>query len=98
MAIDVQIGTVDGHFGIGRYIRIGFGYDIQHTQRGLRRIDPLLKELREKKLLEKSNLLRRRLIGETGDRRVLHAAFRDREDYRRCARLQSGRVPFQNPD
>lgn len=38
--------TPGAHFGIGRYLRIGFGYDIAHTQKGLRRIDPVLKELR----------------------------------------------------
>ncbi len=45
--------TPGEHFGIGRYIRIGFGYDIEHTKKGLRRIDPLLKELREKKTARK---------------------------------------------
>jgi hypothetical protein len=38
--------TPGAHFGIGRYLRIGFGYDIAHIQKGLRRIDRLLKELR----------------------------------------------------
>ena len=38
--------TPGPHFGIGRYLRIGFGYDISHIQKGLRRIDRLLKELR----------------------------------------------------
>ena len=38
--------TPGAHFGIGRYLRIGFGYDIAHIQKGLRRIDPLLTELR----------------------------------------------------
>jgi len=38
--------TPGAHFGIGRYLRIGFGYDITHIQKGLRRIDRLLKELR----------------------------------------------------
>lgn len=41
--------TPGAHFGIGNYLRIGFGYDIEHIQKGLRRIDPLLKELRDKK-------------------------------------------------
>lgn len=45
--------TPGKHFGIGSYIRIGFGYDIEHTKKGLRRIDPLLKELREKKAASK---------------------------------------------
>jgi len=38
--------TPGTHFGIGCYLRIGFGYDITHIQKGLRRIDRLLKELR----------------------------------------------------
>ena len=39
--------TPGAHFGIGgRYLRIGFGYDLAHTQKGLRRIDRMLKELR----------------------------------------------------
>jgi aspartate/methionine/tyrosine aminotransferase len=38
--------TPGAHFGIGRYLRIGFGHDITHIQKGLRRIDRLLKELR----------------------------------------------------
>jgi hypothetical protein len=41
--------TPGEHFGIGRYLRIGFGYDSERTRQGLRRIDPLLDELREKK-------------------------------------------------
>lgn len=41
--------TPGAHFGIGKYLRIGFGYDIEHIQKGLRRIDPLLEELRNKK-------------------------------------------------
>lgn len=38
--------TPGAHFGIGRYLRIGFGYDLEHTKKGLRRIDRLLRELR----------------------------------------------------
>ncbi len=41
--------TPGAHFGIGRYLRIGYGYDIGHIQQGLRRIDPVLQELRDKK-------------------------------------------------
>jgi aspartate/methionine/tyrosine aminotransferase len=37
--------TPGAHFGIGRYLRIGFGYDIAHIQKGLRRIDTLLAAL-----------------------------------------------------
>lgn len=41
--------TPGEHFGIGRYIRIGFGYDAERTRKGLKRIDPVLDELRNKK-------------------------------------------------
>jgi hypothetical protein len=41
--------TPGGHFGIGRYLRVGFGYDIEKIRQGLRRIDRLLLELRKKK-------------------------------------------------
>jgi aspartate/methionine/tyrosine aminotransferase len=41
--------TPGAHFGIGKYLRIGFGYDIAHIQKGLRRIDSLLLELRDEK-------------------------------------------------
>ena len=41
--------TPGAHFGIGRYLRIGFGYDIAHIQQGLRRIDHVLQALRDKK-------------------------------------------------
>jgi aspartate/methionine/tyrosine aminotransferase len=41
--------TPGAHFGIGRYLRIGVGYDNGHIQQGLRRIDIVLQELREKK-------------------------------------------------
>ena len=37
--------TPGAHFGIGRYIRIGYGYDIDYTLRGLQRVDPTLREL-----------------------------------------------------
>lgn len=37
--------TPGAHFGIGRYIRIGFGYDIAKTLEGLRRMEGLLGEL-----------------------------------------------------
>ena len=45
--------TPGAHFGIGRYLRIGFGYDIAHIQKGLRRIDRVLQELRDKKAVGK---------------------------------------------
>lgn len=41
--------TPGAHFGIGRYLRIGYGYDLEKMQRGLRRIDTLLRELRGRK-------------------------------------------------
>jgi aspartate/methionine/tyrosine aminotransferase len=41
--------TPGEHFGIGRYFRVGFGYDIGVTRRGLQRIDILLDELRVRK-------------------------------------------------
>jgi aspartate/methionine/tyrosine aminotransferase len=41
--------TPGAHFGIGNYLRIGFGYDISHIQKGLRRMDPVLHELRSKR-------------------------------------------------
>ena len=45
--------TPGAHFGIGNYLRIGFGYDIAHIEKGLRRIDPVLQELRSKKTAAK---------------------------------------------
>ncbi len=48
--------TPGDHFGIGRYLRVGFGYDDERTRQGLRRIDPLLDELREKKAARKKGL------------------------------------------
>ncbi len=41
--------TPGAHFGIGKYIRIGFGYEINHTLRGLKKLDAPLAELRERK-------------------------------------------------
>lgn len=38
--------TPGAHFGIGRYIRIGYGYDVGRTLEGLARVDELLGELR----------------------------------------------------
>lgn len=37
--------TPGAHFGIGKYIRIGFGYELQHTLRGLQQLDKPLREL-----------------------------------------------------
>ena len=36
------------HFGIGRYIRVGFGYDPRQLTQGLRRMSPLLRALRDR--------------------------------------------------
>ncbi len=38
--------TPGAHFGIGKYIRIGYGYDVEQMKRGLESIDPLFRELR----------------------------------------------------
>jgi hypothetical protein len=35
--------TPGAHFGAGKYIRIGFGYDIEHTLAGLARLDLIIK-------------------------------------------------------
>ena len=37
--------TPGAHFGIGRYIRIGYGYDVGKTLEGLARVDELFDEL-----------------------------------------------------
>jgi hypothetical protein len=37
--------TPGSHFGIGRYIRIGYGYDIDRTMRALARVDEALEEI-----------------------------------------------------
>ncbi len=37
--------TPGSHFGIGRYIRIGYGYDIDRTLRALARVDEAIAEL-----------------------------------------------------
>jgi hypothetical protein len=33
---------------VGRYVRVGYGYDIDYTLRGLARVDITLKELQKK--------------------------------------------------
>ena len=38
--------TPGSHFGIGRYIRIGYGYDIDRTLRALARVDEAFEEIR----------------------------------------------------
>jgi aspartate/methionine/tyrosine aminotransferase len=40
--------TPGDHFGGGRYIRVGFGYDVDYTLRGLARVDVTLVELQKK--------------------------------------------------
>jgi aspartate/methionine/tyrosine aminotransferase len=40
--------TPGDHFGGGRYLRVGFGYDVEHTLRGLARVDLTLAELQKK--------------------------------------------------
>jgi aspartate/methionine/tyrosine aminotransferase len=41
--------TPGPHFGIGKYIRIGYGYHIERTLEGLARVDVLFKELAAKR-------------------------------------------------
>ena len=38
--------TPGAHFGIGKYLRIGYGYDLGKLKKGLRRFDTLLGELK----------------------------------------------------
>jgi len=40
--------TPGDHFGVGRYIRVGYGYDVEYTLRGLARVDETLEELKKK--------------------------------------------------
>ncbi|HZE27886.1 MAG TPA: aminotransferase class I/II-fold pyridoxal phosphate-dependent enzyme [Terriglobales bacterium] len=40
--------TPGAHFGSGRYIRVGFGYDVDYTLRGLARVDLTIAELRNR--------------------------------------------------
>lgn len=47
--------TPGAHFGIGKYIRVGYGYDPEKTLRGLSRVGELLSELRP----SRKNLARR---------------------------------------
>ncbi|HUO25700.1 MAG TPA: aminotransferase class I/II-fold pyridoxal phosphate-dependent enzyme [Candidatus Aquilonibacter sp.] len=39
--------TPGSHFGFGRYIRVGYGYDVDYTLRGLARVDITLEELKK---------------------------------------------------
>jgi aspartate/methionine/tyrosine aminotransferase len=54
--------TPGDHFGVGRYIRVGFGYDVDYTLRGLARVDLTLEELKKKSRRLKS------VRGEAGQR------------------------------
>jgi aspartate/methionine/tyrosine aminotransferase len=40
--------TPGAHFGVGKYIRVGYGYDIDYTLKGLARVDITLQQLSEK--------------------------------------------------
>ncbi len=46
--------TPGDHFGVGRYIRVGYGYDVDYTLRGLARVDLTLQELMKKNEKAKS--------------------------------------------
>ena len=41
--------TPGHHFGVGKYIRVGYGYDIDYTLRGLARVDITLRQLSGKR-------------------------------------------------
>jgi aspartate/methionine/tyrosine aminotransferase len=45
--------TPGDHFGVGRCIRVGYGYDVDYTLRGLARVDRTLEELKKKGSREK---------------------------------------------
>jgi len=40
--------TPGDHFGVGKYIRVGYGYDIEYTLQGLARVDITIQHLLEK--------------------------------------------------
>jgi len=46
--------TPGNHFGVGRYIRVGFGYDVDYTLRGLARVDLTIEDLKKKRTRPKS--------------------------------------------
>jgi hypothetical protein len=52
--------TPGAHFGIGKYIRIGFGYDAEKLLEGLKRIDPMIAELRSTRSAPRAAAGRRR--------------------------------------
>jgi hypothetical protein len=43
---------------VGRYIRVGYGYDVDYTLRGLARVDVVLQELLKKKKTGRSKAVR----------------------------------------
>jgi aspartate/methionine/tyrosine aminotransferase len=52
--------TPGAHFGTGRYIRVGFGYDIGRTLEGLRQCEPVFEALRRRPGLSQRSARRRR--------------------------------------
>jgi len=40
--------TPGDHFGVGKYVRVGYGYDIDYTLKGLARVDITIQKLTEK--------------------------------------------------
>jgi aspartate/methionine/tyrosine aminotransferase len=46
--------TPGAHFGGGNYVRVGFGYDVDYTLRGLARVDLTFAKLQKKKARPKS--------------------------------------------
>ena len=45
--------TPGGHFGIGKYLRIGYGYDLGKVREGLSRIDELIAEFTSRRPRER---------------------------------------------
>jgi bifunctional pyridoxal-dependent enzyme with beta-cystathionase and maltose regulon repressor activities len=41
--------TPGAHFGIGSFLRIGFGYDAAKLHKGLKAMEPIIDELRRSK-------------------------------------------------
>jgi len=52
--------TPGAHFGIGKYIRFGYGYDINKTLRGLEQVDRFLAEIGGKKAAARKRPVSRR--------------------------------------
>jgi len=51
--------TPGDHFGGGKYIRIGYGYDVDYTLRGLARVDQAFEELKKKKEIARAATAKR---------------------------------------